>query len=242
MHSDRKEEGKLAQTPLEHVVAHWNTLIENFQTSSTDFYAAVELALEARKIPGLKVSRVKWSEGGVLSPNREYLRVSGDRHCFDMCAAPFGTGFFFSSWMTKKKPGFVLLYFVAMALLSWPVAMFLGLIGAGCTRAMSSLNFGGAFSEAIFYVVAFFIVMWGVALLAKAGKSDPELAVLAMPVIGWVYANLFAQETYYRIDTMSMFRSAVHAAMMEAIDGQTTQKGLRGLTDDERKPVFHKFM
>lgn len=70
----------MPQTPLENVVTHWHKLIEDFHTSSKDFYTSVELALDRRHIPSRKISRVKWSEGGLLSPDREYLRVEGDRH------------------------------------------------------------------------------------------------------------------------------------------------------------------
>jgi hypothetical protein len=35
---------------------------------------------------------VQWSEGGVLSPNGEYLRIEGSGFRFDLWAAPFGTG------------------------------------------------------------------------------------------------------------------------------------------------------
>jgi hypothetical protein len=98
----------MAREPLQDVVAHWSTLVEDLQTSPMDFYSSVEKALDRRKLPGLKVSRVVWSEGGVLSPDREYLRITGERHSFDVCAAPFGTGFFFSSWLTKTKASWVL--------------------------------------------------------------------------------------------------------------------------------------
>ena len=36
--------------------------------------------------------------------------MAGERHAIDVCAALFGTGFFFSSWVTERKPRFVLLY------------------------------------------------------------------------------------------------------------------------------------
>ena len=39
-----------------------------------------------------------------------------------------------------------------------------------------------------------------------------------------------------------MFRSAADAAVHETIDGLLTAKGLRALTEDERKPIFRKFI
>jgi len=223
----------MAESPLEDVVSHWHKLFGNFQTSTQDFYASVERGLESRKIPGLKTSRVKFSEGGVLSPDREYLRVTGDRHTFDMCAAPFGTGYFFSSWVTKKKPELVALYvflmIVATIVVSWLVQAVI--------HAPLFFGLGGV---VILYAVAAFIVLWVVALMSHGGARDPEAAILTVPLIGWVYARLFVRETYYRIDTMLMFQSAVHSAMMEAIDAETNQQGARSLTEDERKPIFRE--
>ncbi|MBI5710461.1 MAG: hypothetical protein HZC42_09190 [Candidatus Eisenbacteria bacterium] len=78
----------MPQTPVESVGTHWHKLIENFQTSPKDFYTTVELALDARKIPGMKTSRVKWSESGLLSPDREYLRKSRNSHTHGAEATP----------------------------------------------------------------------------------------------------------------------------------------------------------
>ena len=234
----------MTQSSMKDVVAHWHKLIENFQTTSVGFYASVEEALKRRKIPGLRTSRVDWNEGGILSPRREYLRVDGERHTFDMCAAPFGTGFFFSSWVTKKKSRWVLLYLVvfvmitvifsqllqSMVVAAWPVA-------PGFLRFLLGLG-----SRFVLLPLSFMILLWLIALGTRAGITDPEAAILAVPLIGWFYERVFAPETYYRIDTMLMFQSAVHSGMMEVIDGLTTEKGVRGLSDDDRKPVFGKLM
>ena len=37
--------------------------------------------------------------GGILSAKREYLRVRRKELAYDICGAPFGNGFFFSSWL-----------------------------------------------------------------------------------------------------------------------------------------------
>jgi hypothetical protein len=237
----------MAQAPLENVVTHWHKLFENLQTSAMDFYAAVELGLNSRKIPGLKISRVKWSEGGVLSPDREYLRAEGDRHAFDMCAAPFGAGYFFSSWLTEKQPRFVILKAALLIVFTAALyeACFLSLI---VVPSRIGAPFGAVIIgsrlviQLMAAVLASLVTLWLVAVAARNGNNGLEPAVLALPAVGWFYKKVFAQQTYYRIDTMLMFQSAVHSAMLEAIDGQTTQKGVRGLTDDERKPVFRKLI
>ena len=239
----------MPQAPLDNVAAHWHKLIENFQTSSRDFYTTVELALDARKIPGLKTSRVNWSEGGALLPDREYLRVEGDRHSFDMCAAPFGTGFFFSSWTSKNGARFVLLYLISFTLLTlfigWLLQQLTNFVWSGSYGLGLGMLFGLlrlVVNPFVLLPLAFLIVLWLIATASRAGNNGPEAAILTVPIVGWFYEKVFAPETFYRIDTMLMFQSAVHSAMMEAIDGQTAQKGVRRLTEDERKPIFHKLM
>src|SRR5215216_5997659 len=101
------------------VLSHWHQLYENFSTSSRDFYTAVEEAIKKREVPDLVFSRVTWKESGILSAKREYLRVARGRLHWDICAAPFGTGFFFSSRMAilpSRLAGFIyLLLFSASA-------------------------------------------------------------------------------------------------------------------------------
>ena len=69
--------------------------LEDFRIASNDFYAAVEAELTARNIPDLTITRELFREGGLLSSKREYLRMRRERLVFDICAAPFGTSFFF---------------------------------------------------------------------------------------------------------------------------------------------------
>lgn len=78
------------------VLSHWYSLVPNFGTSAKEFYETIERALQERKVPGLEISRVEFSEGGILSDKREYLRMSRERLVFDVCGAPFGTSYFFS--------------------------------------------------------------------------------------------------------------------------------------------------
>src|ERR1051325_248744 len=78
------------------VESHWYSLVPGFTSSTNEFYQAVEKELETRKVPDLEISRVEFAEGGVLSGKREYLRMTRERLVFDICAAPFGTSYFFS--------------------------------------------------------------------------------------------------------------------------------------------------
>ena len=77
-------------------IDHWYALIPGFNTSAKDFYAAIEKELKDRQVPGLDIFYVDFAEGGILSNKREYLRMTRERLVFDICAAPFGTSYFFS--------------------------------------------------------------------------------------------------------------------------------------------------
>jgi hypothetical protein len=62
-----------------------------------------------------------------------------------------------------------------------------------------------------------------------------------MPLVGRVYERIFAPPTFYAVDTALMFRDAVHKAVLEVVDGMTANKGLRALSEDERKPIMKHF-
>src|SRR5688572_29442528 len=89
----------MARTGL--VVSHWYHLIEGLGASPLEFYASVEQAIERRQIPDSGRSRIDYREGGLLSAKREYLRVRRKEYTFDICGAPFGTGFFVSWWLVE---------------------------------------------------------------------------------------------------------------------------------------------
>ncbi len=74
----------------------------------------------------------------------------------------------------------------------------------------------------------FFISWW-------LGESQGCLATL--PGAG----AFLRPQTYYQIDTALMFQSAIHAAVLEVVDEMTTAKGVRALTELERKPILREF-
>ena len=44
--------------------------------------------------------------------------------------------------------------------------------------------------------------------------------------------------TYYRLDTALMFQESVRAAVLEILDGAIKAKGLRALSELDRKPIL----
>lgn len=153
------------------VFGRWSQLIDNLSASPQECYTELGKALEARAIPRLKVAYVEIPEGGIiLSATRLYMRVQRGTQFMDVCAAPFGRGFFFSWWLVRR----------------------------------------------------------------------PSLLLL-LPVIGWIAVRL-SPVTYYKLDTALMFQTAVHDALMEVIDGVTSAKGVRRLSEEERKPIMPGFV
>lgn len=148
------------------ILSHWYHHTENMQDSPQRFYTAFEEAIKVRELPDVKLSRTHYREGGLLSAKREYLRVTRRELIFDICAAPFGKGFFISWWL-----------------------------------------------------------------------GEPLGLLQSFPIIG----ALFRPVTYFRYDTALMFQESVHSAVLEVIEATTQSKGLRALTELEKKPILSSF-
>lgn len=89
------------------------------------------------------------------------------------------------------------------------------------------------------YGNGFFISWW-------LGEIESGLlaTLSSLPFVGWIFRLLMAVAkpiTYYRIDTALMFQSVVHSAVMSTLDGVMNTKGLRVLTESERKPLMRDF-
>src|SRR6267154_6094528 len=103
-------------------LGHWIAFLDTFSYSPEEFYKALETEIESRKIPSLSMSREIFSEGGLLSDRRIYLRLFRERLALYTCASPFGTGYFFSC-RTVYVPALVRLWHIVAAFL------FFGTIG-----------------------------------------------------------------------------------------------------------------
>jgi len=61
---------------------------------------------------------------------------------------------------------------------------------------------------------------------------------LAIGVVIVVLWRLSMRPTYYRLDTALMFQDSVHSAVLEVIDQVTEGKGLKALSELEKKPIL----
>lgn len=80
---------------------------------------------------------------------------------------------------------------------------------------------------------SFFVSWW----LGET-PSDLLALLLAIPFIGGLLANTFKPATYFQHDTTLMFQESVHAAVLETVDQMVQAKGLRALSESERKPIL----
>jgi len=78
--------------------SRWHHSFSQFQFSTQEFYYLVENSIKEREIPNTKVKRIEYSQSGLFSNKREYLRIQRGEYTFDICAAPFGKDFFVSYW------------------------------------------------------------------------------------------------------------------------------------------------
>jgi hypothetical protein len=210
-------------SPKDEVHKHWYSPVDNFEYASSDFYQAIERELQARKVPGLETSRVDLSEGGLLSNKREYLRLKRERLVFDICAAPFGTSYFFSFRFVELplgiKPLELVIFFIGCALVFGLLAKLLG---------------------AIWGIIAFLAIVGGSIYTMRnavaLGLKDLDASLLKTPVIGPLYEILFRKETYHRQDTRLMYLSTVNAITEMLVEEVTAAKGIKLLKQYERHP------
>lgn len=84
---------------INNVQTNWHKYLDYQPFSPQDFYSQLSQEINAKDIPELSLIRIDYPQGGIFSASREYLRVSCRQYVFDVCAAPFSTGFFVSYWM-----------------------------------------------------------------------------------------------------------------------------------------------
>ena len=159
------------------VLSSWSTLIENLTESPLQFYERVEGSITQRQVPDIKITKTDLKEGHLFSAKRQYLTVNRKRYLFDVCGAPFGTGFFVSWWLS--------------------------------------------FSPTFFQRLAYALSEW--------------------PFFGSFITTAIGDNSFYKRDTTQMFQTAIHSAVLDVVDQITKMKGLRALSEGERKPIHSEF-
>jgi hypothetical protein len=209
------------------VFAHWHKLVPDFQTSPQDFYTALEAAVRKRNIPELRTLRIEYHESGVLSALRIYFRAERKKLAFDVCAAPFGTGFFFSSWLVEPKKSYK----------AWGCLAILLLFGLGFL-ILDKFDTKGCLLALLLGVSAIVVLFSG----AWGGWLFSEDIILNIPYLGALYKYFFDPETYYKEDTRIMYQEMVHGAVLEVVNETLTAKGLRALAPEESKAATRSLL
>lgn len=194
-------------------------IIENFTTSTEDFYQSVEGALSDMKLPDLAISREFIREGGPFSKEREYLRMRRERLIFDVCAAQFGTSFYFSIRFAEIP---VVLYLWQLLV----VLLFLGALGMMYSAIMGP--FWGP-SMVVLNVLAAVVLLPNLATLRLHRLDD---FFMQIPIFGIVYEAWFRPETYHRIDSRAAYVETVKTIVQRRINEVTGDAGLK-LTEIE---------
>jgi hypothetical protein len=207
------------------VLNHWIAFIEGFSYSPQEFYTAVEKELTARNLPGMDISRVEFAEGGALSDKRIYLRMIRERLAFDTCAAPFGTGYFFSC-RAVYIPAVVTLWHILGAL------VMLSLVGSLLEQ----------FLGVEFTVIALVGLLLAIAQVFRntiaLGLSDLDATLIKTPFIGPMYERWFRKETYYRLDTRLAYLETVPRLVKDLADEVTAAKGVKLVAQYQCAPVL----
>ena len=208
------------------VLNHWVSFAEGFNTPPLEFYAGVEKELAARKVPGLEVSQVEFAEGGLLSDKRVYLRMLRERLAFDICAAPFGTGYFFSCRTV----------YVPAVIRFWHLLVIVTVFGGLFVSLYSLLDHLTMAAGATFaLIIALGFVMRNTVAM---GLSDLDASLLKTPAIGPIYERFFRKETYFRHDTRLMYLEVVPTVVKSLAEDATGAKGVKLVRQYELAPVL----
>jgi len=207
------------------VIDHWYALVPGFNSPSKEFYEGIEKELKTREVPGLEIFHVDFAEGGVLSQKREYLRMTRERLVFDICAAQFGTAYFFSCRFAQ----------IPAAIKLWQLVVVL--IGGFMTVALA-FKFLGLILGVIVLMAAFVLLIYTLRNAVAMGLKDLDASLIKSPIVGPIYENWFRKETYYRHDTRLMYCDTVNAVVKAKMEETTGAKGIKLIRYMENCPML----
>lgn len=173
----------------------------------------------------MEMSEIEFAEGGLLSEKRVYLRMIRERLVFDVCAAPFGTGYFFSC-RTAEIPRLVKLWQIIATLL------FLGF------TFIAFLYFLGTFRGFFAFVVSSVLAVYFLRNTVALGFSDIDKMLMESPLVGTIYEVFFRKETYHRIDSRLCYLQLVPKVVQKLAEDATAAKGVHILRQYALSPIL----
>jgi hypothetical protein len=207
------------------VLDHRFSTANDFTLPPQEFYDEVEQAVVALKLPGLEISRQEYSEGGLLSAKRVYLRFIRERLAFDVCAFQFGTRYFFSCRTIYSPPRVRLWHFLAVGLV-------FGLAFAGLDRLLGATLAGVALAGLLVALIFMFRNLVAMQL------NDLDGLLLKIPALGPIYERFFRVDSYYRKDTRLMFLETIPPVVEQVVDEITLRKGCKLVRKYQSAPVL----
>lgn len=214
------------------VISHWYALIPGLNTSAKEFYEAVEKELKEREVPGLEISRVEFSEGGILSDKREYLRMVRERLVFDVCAAPFGKAYFFSCRFAEI-PAVIHLWQLLVLFAALGICAFVSLVA--CAKVFGDLTI---FVWPVGWIIVIALLIYVLRNAVAMRLQDLDTVLIRSPVLGPIYERWFRRETYYRHDTRLMYCDTVDGIVRALVEGITAAKGVKLLQLKRHSPIL----
>jgi len=206
-------------------ISYWCTLFDDCVYSPKEFYESVERNLLRRQVPDLLRDYILLHEGTLFSKRRMYYQMRRERIVAEICAAPFGSGFFISSRLfDRRRHAFIFDYILALCILlatSVPIWRWFDSVAA------------------LVWFGVLFTTFWSLMRLA----TDIDFAwlddkICEVPFLGPIYETWFHPNTYYRQDQHAMYREAVNRSVQEAVAELTAQKGLKPLSESQFRPVL----
>lgn len=212
------------------VLDHWVSFAENFQVPSSEVYDAILAELKERQVPDLDVDRIEFAEGGPLSPKRVYLRMMRESLVFDVCAAPFGAGSFFSCRTAVIKREASLLV--------------LGILAAICAAVgyvvlhVFSIILGSIVVGAVAEAFLFLLILHVLRNANVLGFQSLDTFLFRLPLFGPVYEQFLRKETYYRHDSRLCYVNVVKDVVKKQADRAIAANGVQMTKQYERAPIL----
>lgn len=204
-----------AATRKNRLLGYWPRLFENVQFSPRQFYANFLENLEIQKIPDLEVNALTLRQSGVFSARRLYVQFRRERLVFELCAAPFGTGFFCSGRLYDRSREARWYHVLIATVLLSSIALLLWFKLGVFT---SLVAFTGLLS-----------LLWSLMRLSLVATMRwMEDQLFDLPLIGPIYQSLFHPDTYFRQDTNACYEQALHHALDQTIADLLKTKGVHG--------------
>lgn len=211
------------------VFTHWGAIVPGIHFSAQEFFAQLETAIRAHQWPGVELLRVAYTEAGLLSAQREYLRVIRQRQVFDVGASPFGQDFFFTLREAELRPQ---VSPATLIILLMTLGMVLTLLISASGIIAGLIQFVGLLVLGVFVLLN----------VLRMGLTRLDGILMRIPVIGPVYETWFrSSSSYFQHDTRMAFLKLMDELVKEHVNATASEKGVQWLDCYEHQPLLDGF-